>query len=555
LAKRGQIDTEITCRLEKPTYEDWTYHTTLYVDTKDYSGVDLDFVPNANMKTNLDIDLVKPLSSSRYKYRFWSAKNLKNPELMVVLTSDEFVNENFSADPKSFLAPNLINPSELDSKLHGFYVLTQTQIWTIKDCQNVPDQKFTSLSDILSHCNYAYSPCHCEDNLPTTTERCGDVSKCVVDEEHKGGWHCEACSSPNWTGDHCDKSVVLYGVVSIAFISLTSIIGALMAPFQKSQFYQYAQDFMIAIAVGCLTGDAIFHLVPTIFELNHSHGEEEEFHFEYEVILDNHDHGDHDHHHDHDHVDHHHDHDHDDHGHDHDHEHGHEDHGLSEKEVLSTGTMILAGLYIFYLLETVMIFYQARKNVNARRQNSQSETTSLHQSDEILEENPVDHGHSHAHGEIASVGWMVVIGDAFHNFADGLAIGAAFLSSFPMGLGVVFAVFFHELPHELGDFAVLLSSGMSVKQAIFWNLVSSFTCFLGFFGGIYLATSEKIQRMILAYAAGAFLYISLVGMLPLIQKQHQSWGRFFCQQAGLISGALIMYLIAIYTDEMVHIFD
>ena len=58
--------------------------------------------------------------------------------------------------------------------------------------------------------------------------------------------------------------------------------------------------------------------------------------------------------------DHHHDHDHDDHGHDHDHEHGHEDHGLSEKEVLSTGTMILAGLYIFYLLETVMIFYQVR---------------------------------------------------------------------------------------------------------------------------------------------------------------------------------------------------
>ena len=83
-------------------------------------------------------------------------------------------------------APNLINPSELDSKLHGFYVLTQTQIWTIKDCQNVPDQKFTSLSDILSHCNYTYSPCHCEDNLPTTTERCGDVSKCVVDQEHKG---------------------------------------------------------------------------------------------------------------------------------------------------------------------------------------------------------------------------------------------------------------------------------------------------------------------------------------------------------------------------------
>ena len=78
-----------------------------------------------------------------------------------------------------------------------------------------------------------------------------------------------------------------------------------------------------------MTGDAIFHLVPTIFGMNHSHGEE----------------------------DHDHDHDHDD---DHDHDHEHDDHGLSESEVLSTGAMILAGLYIFYLLETLMIFYQVR---------------------------------------------------------------------------------------------------------------------------------------------------------------------------------------------------
>ena len=53
-----------------------------------------------------------------------------------------------------------------------------------------------------------------------------------------------------------------------------------------------------------------------------------------------------------------------------------------------------------------------------------------------------------------------------------LAIGAAFSASYSIGLGTVFAVFFHELPHEMGDFAVLLGSGMAVKQAMFWNLVS-----------------------------------------------------------------------------------
>ena len=95
------------------------------------------------------------------------------------------------------------------------------------------------------------------------------------------------------------------------------------------------------------------------------------------------------------------------------------------------------------------------------------------------------------------VGWMVIVGDALHNFADGLAIGAAFVGSYSIGLGTVFAVFFHELPHEMGDFAVLLSSGMNVKQAMFWNLVSSFTCFIGFFGGVYLAKTETIQKWIL----------------------------------------------------------
>ena len=95
------------------------------------------------------------------------------------------------------------------------------------------------------------------------------------------------------------------------------------------------------------------------------------------------------------------------------------------------------------------------------------------------------------------VGWMVIVGDALHNFADGLAIGAAFVGSYSIGLGTVFAVFFHELPHEMGDFAVLLSSGMNVKQAMFWNLVSSFTCFIGFFGGVYLAKTDTIQKWIL----------------------------------------------------------
>lgn len=81
------------------------------------------------------------------------------------------------------------------------------------------------------------------------------------------------------------------------------------------------------------------------------------------------------------------------------------------------------------------------------------------------------HGHSHAHGHVhaapktmSSVAWMVIMGDGLHNFTDGMAIGAAFSGSVAGGFSTAVAVFCHELPHELGDFAMLLKAGMTMKQ-------------------------------------------------------------------------------------------
>ena len=69
------------------------------------------------------------------------------------------------------------------------------------------------------------------------------------------------------------------------------------------------------------------------------------------------------------------------------------------------------------------------------------------------------------------VAWMVIFGDGIHNLADGLAIGAAFSESYTSGLSTSIAVLCHELPHEVGDFAMLLKAGMSVKQAVFYNIL------------------------------------------------------------------------------------
>ena len=81
------------------------------------------------------------------------------------------------------------------------------------------------------------------------------------------------------------------------------------------------------------------------------------------------------------------------------------------------------------------------------------------------------HGHSHAHSHlhsapknISSVAWMVIFGDGIHNLADGLAIGAAFGDGYMSGFSTSIAVLCHELPHEIGDFAMLLKAGMTIKQ-------------------------------------------------------------------------------------------
>ena len=130
------------------------------------------------------------------------------------------------------------------------------------------------------------------------------------------------------------------------------------------------------------------------------------------------------------------------------------------------------------------------------------------------------HGHSHSHGHVhsapdnlSSVAWMVIMGDGLHNFTDGMAIGAAFASSLPGGFSTAVAVFCHELPHEVGDFAVLLKAGMSGRQAVFYNMLSSVLCLFGMMLGIFVGENHSASRWMFALAAGMFLYIALVDMV------------------------------------------
>lgn len=179
----------------------------------------------------------------------------------------------------------------------------------------------------------------------------------------------------------------------------------------------------------------------------------------------------------------------------------------------------------------------------------------------VTEHHMHHHGHGHSHevpNSISAVAWMVVMGDGLHNFCDGLAIGAAFAAEASGGLSTTIAVFCHELPHELGDFAMLLKAGMTVKQALLYNGLSSVLCFVGMLIGVALGNVQSATLWVFAGAAGMFLYIALVDMLPELGSSPTHPGSnstylLAVQLTGISLGIVVMLIIAIYEHDLQHI--
>lgn len=123
------------------------------------------------------------------------------------------------------------------------------------------------------------------------------------------------------------------------------------------------------------------------------------------------------------------------------------------------------------------------------------------------------HDHHHKHQKHSTV-WLLMFGDTIHNFADGVAIGASFLIN--PGLAVVTAVstFLHEVPHELGDFAVMVDAGWRRAKIILLNLVSALATILGAVLVYWLQPDQSWVGGLIGIAAGLFLYLSATDLLP-----------------------------------------
>ena len=130
---------------------------------------------------------------------------------------------------------------------------------------------------------------------------------------------------------------------------------------------------------------------------------------------------------------------------------------------------------------------------------------------------PKNHSHNHDHGRS---GMMVMIGDTFHNFVDGILIASAFMVDVKVGIVTSIAIIAHEIPQEVGDFLILLHSGYSKKQAFAFNLVSSFATVVG--GTIAYFALQHVQNWvptILGLAASSMLYVAVADLIPSLHKR------------------------------------
>ena len=190
---------------------------------------------------------------------------------------------------------------------------------------------------------------------------------------------------------------------------------------------------------------------------------------------------------------------------------------MSETDVHLIPMVVLFGLLGFFVLEKLVLWRHCH-----------ADHCEVHGPDQAQK----DH----------STGTMILIGDGLHNFLDGILIAGAFMTDIHLGVVTSLAVAAHEIPQEVGDFAVLLHSGFSRGRAFLYNILTSLTTvFGGLLAWVALQEMQAALPYVLAIAASSFIYIAVADLIPTLHQRVE--GKATVQQVVLIAaGILIIYL-------------
>ena len=182
---------------------------------------------------------------------------------------------------------------------------------------------------------------------------------------------------------------------------------------------------------------------------------------------------------------------------------------LAEAPARTVMTTVLSGMVLFFVLEKLVLWR---------------------------------HSHDEPGEAQGSAGPLILFGDSLHNFVDGVVIAVAFMTSVPLGIATSMAVIAHEIPQEVGEFAILLDAGYGRMKALLLNALSaSMTLPGGILAYIWLAGTQQAVPYVLALSAASFIYIATADLIPSLHKQQtvaDSARQFVLLIAGIATIAL-----------------
>lgn len=319
--------------------------------------------------------------------------------------------------------------------------------------------------------------------------------------------------------EHITKTVDLnnlwlHAVGSTLLISAAPFLILFFVPLDNTNQDQPLLKILLAFASGGLLGDAFLHLIPhaamSVDDGQHSHS----------------------------------------------HSHNHDDKSEEHGHDMSVGLWVLAGIVSFLIVEkTVRIIKGSYGHSHANRKiekEAGSGDAKTEKSDKPTEkrdnvkekqEEEID-----AKKEIKVAGYLNLAADFSHNFTDGLAIGSSYLAGNTIGIVTTITILLHEVPHEIGDFAILIQSGVSRKNAMLLQLTTAIGALAGTAVSLLTGGSgEAAATWILPFTAGGFIYIALVSVIPeLLDEEKPNLIQTILQVAAMLGGVYMMVLIAEY---------
>merc|ERR1712013_422396 len=241
----------------------------------------------------------------------------------------------------------------------------------------------------------------------------------------------------------------------------------------------------------------------------------------------------------------------------HGHSHGGDDPGHAPHD-MSVGLGVLSGIVAFLCVEKFVRILKgghghshdipapskpvekSEKKVEKKAKNSDDE-------DEVTKEEKTVEKKTESNEaedqEIKVAGFLNLAADCFHNFTDGLAIGASFLAGDTIGIVTTGTILLHEVPHEIGDYAILIQSGVSPQRAIMLQLLTAVGAVTGCVVSLVLGGSvELASKLILPFTAGGFIYIATVSVIPEL-LEGATLRQSIMEVVALLLGVAMMVLI------------